>query len=554
MRQKEIPLNKSLKVILIVIVALILLTGAFSGGFLVGHFLPSASGLTGIVPPTVSSPSPDQQSATPTELQSLFQPFWETWQIVHENYVDQPVDDVALMRGAISGMLSALGDQHTSFMNPDEFQQANESLSGEYEGIGAYVDTSTEYLTVISPISGSPAEAAGLRSGDAILAIDGKDMTGIDPELVRKQVLGPAGSVVTLTIRRGDAAPFDVEITRAKITIKSADGKMLENNIAYVQVTTFGDKTTPELQAALETLMAQNPQGLILDLRNNGGGYLQTAVEVASQFLPKDKVVLYEQYGNGERQEYKSLGEGLATDIPMVVLTNEGTASASEIVAGALQDYGRATLVGVVSYGKGSVQIWTPLSNDQGAVRVTVAKWLTPDERTIHKIGLTPDVEVKMTEEDINAKRDPQLDVASQALLHLIAGTSFTYEAPQASSTPVSSPPSTSTSITPTPITPSLTMPDVVECPLAMPAHLISGQAAKVTIKLNLRSSPGIQNNLIQVVSPNTQVNVIGNPTCVPHSGLAYIWWQVRLPNGTIGWLAEGSITGKFYFLELVKK
>jgi carboxyl-terminal processing protease len=332
------------------------------------------------------------------------------------------VDDLALMRGAITGMLNALGDEHTSYMDPEEFTQANESLSGNYEGIGAYVDTSTEYLTIISPIPGSPAEAAGLRSGDAIIAIDGVSMTGTDAELVRKKVLGPAGSPVTLTIRRGTEDPFDVTITRAEITIKSADGKMLENNIAYVQVTTFGDNTTKELLAVLTKLMEQNPKGLILDLRNNGGGYLQTSVEVASQFLPKDETVLIEQYGTGEKQTYTSLGDGLALDVPMVVLINEGSASASEIVAGALQDLGRAKLVGVVSYGKGSVQTWTPLSNDQGAVRVTVAKWLTPSGRTIHKLGLTPDVYVSMSEDDYNNKRDPQLQAAVDTLLAILSG------------------------------------------------------------------------------------------------------------------------------------
>lgn len=418
-------MNKSVKIILSILVGLILLAGAFSGGFLVGHFLPA-----------VSSPSPDQQSSTPSELQTLFQPFWETWQLVHENYVDQPVDDVALMRGAIDGMLASLGDPHTSYMDPTEFKQANESLTGEYKGIGAYVNTKLDYLTIIEPIPGSPAEAVGLQSGDKIIAIDGEDMTGINPEDARQKVLGPEGSIVTLTILRGNDAPFDVEITRGNITIKSAEGKMLDNGIAYVQVTTFGDNTTPELKATLETLMAQNPKGLILDLRNNGGGYLQTAVEVSSQFLPKDKIVLYEQYGSGQKDKYTSLGDGLAADIPMVVLINEGTASASEIVAGALQDYGRATLVGVISYGKGSVQTWTPLSNDQGAVRVTIAKWLTPDGRAIHKIGLSPEVYVTMTDEDYNNKLDPQLDAAIQTLMALLAGTPI----PTSMPTPVPTP------------------------------------------------------------------------------------------------------------------
>ncbi|MBV6396597.1 MAG: Carboxy-terminal processing protease CtpB [Anaerolineales bacterium] len=428
-------MNKALKIGLGVFVGLILLAGAFSGGFLTGHFVGLPGGAPQI-PVTASTPESNQQNATPAELQTLFQPFWEAWNLVHEQYVDQPVDDVALIRGAINGMLESLGDPHTAYMNPDEFEQLNSSLAGEYEGIGAYVDTSTEYLTVISPIPSSPAEAAGLRSGDAIIAIDGRDMTGVDPELARKQVLGPAGSVVTLKIKRGDAPPFEVKITRAKIVIKSADGKMLENNIAYVQINTFGDKTSIELKAALETLMAQNPKGLIVDLRNNGGGYLQSAIEVASQFVPEGQVVMYEQFGNGQRDTYNALGDGLATDIPMVVLINEGSASASEIVAGALQDLGRAKLIGVVSYGKGSVQLPTVLSNDQGAVRITIAKWLTPNERLIHGIGLTPDVFVAMSEDDYNNKRDPQLDVAIETLLAILNG----FPIPTSMPTPVPTP------------------------------------------------------------------------------------------------------------------
>lgn len=413
-------MNKALKVTLIVSMAVVLLLGAFSGGFLAGHFLPTSSGVSRNLPPIANTPSPEMDAATPEDLQGLFEPFWEAWDIVHEQYVDQPVDDYALMQGAIRGMLDALGDEHTSFMNPEEFKAANESLAGEYEGIGAYVDTDGEWMTIISPIPGSPAEAAGLRSGDAVIAVDGEDMTGVNPELVRQRVLGPAGTAVILTIRRGDEKPFDVKITRARITLRSAEGKMLEDGIAYVQVTTFGDRTTPELIAALEELMAQNPKGMILDLRNNGGGYLQTAVEVASQFVGEG-VVLYEQYGDGERISYEAQPGGLAVDIPLVVLVNEGTASASEIVAGAIQDHERGQLVGVTTYGKGSVQNWVPLSNDQGAVRVTIAKWLTPDERAIHGIGLTPDVVVEMTEEDYNNDRDPQLDKAVEVLLGIFA-------------------------------------------------------------------------------------------------------------------------------------
>jgi carboxyl-terminal processing protease len=314
-------------------------------------------------------------------------------------------------------MMEALGDEHSSYMDPKTFEDANAGLSGEYEGIGAWVDTTADYLTVISPIPGSPAEAVGLEPGDKIIAINDEDMTGIDAELVRQRVLGPAGTTVVLTVaREGEPEALKFTITRDKIVVKSATGKMLENGIGYVQITTFGDKTTPELRATLKELMAQDPKGLVIDLRNNGGGYLHTSVEVASEFIGEG-VILYEQYGDGQRNTYQALQNGQATDVPLVVLINEGTASASEIVAGAIQDTGRGKLVGVPSYGKGSVQNWVPLSNNQGAVRVTIAKWLTPDERTIHGEGLQPDVVVEITSEDRQADHDPQLDKAVEVLL-----------------------------------------------------------------------------------------------------------------------------------------
>ena len=413
--------NKIIRGALIGSLAVIMLLGSFSGGFLVGHFLPSKPAsqpfLAGTVEPPVPTVSPDQQSTTPGDLQTLFKPFWEAWNIVHDQYVDQPVDNVALMQGAIRGMIAALGDEHSSYMDPKTYSDANAGLAGQYEGIGAWVDTTAAYLTVISPIPDSPADKAGIQPGDKIIAIDGEDMTGTDAELVRQRVLGPAGTTVVLTVaREGQTDPLEFSITREKIVVKSASGKMLDNGIGYVQITTFGDKTTSELRATLKDLMAQNPKGLIVDLRNNGGGYLQTAVEVASEFLPNG-VVLYEQYGDGKRNTYDVIPGGQATQIPLVVLINEGTASASEIVSGAIQDYGRGKLVGVTSYGKGSVQNWVPLSDNQGAVRVTIAKWLTPHERSISKIGLTPDVTVEMTNEDRLADLDPQLDKAVEVLL-----------------------------------------------------------------------------------------------------------------------------------------
>lgn len=402
--------NKSIRVLLIGFIALVLVAGAFSGGFLAGRV--TSAGASVIAQPTPSA------EASSGDLNTLFSPFWEAWDIVHQQYVEQPVDDTALMRGAISGMLQSLGDEHTSYMDPMDYQQANSPLQGEYDGIGAWVDTTGEWLTIISPMAGTPAERAGLKPGDKIIAVDGEDMTGVSPELVLRKVLGPAGKNVKLTIaREGSEGPLDVNIVREKIVMRSVESKMLDNNIAYVALTTFGDKSTEELKAALKDMLAKNPAGLVLDLRNNGGGYLDTAIQVVSQFVD-DGVVMIEEYGDGRRQVFEALPNGLATKIPLVVLVNEGTASASEITAGAIQDKGRAPLVGTKTYGKGSVQNWIALKDDQGAVRVTIAHWLTPKERLIHKVGLTPDYVVELTEEDIKAGRDPQLDKAVDLLLN----------------------------------------------------------------------------------------------------------------------------------------
>jgi carboxyl-terminal processing protease len=333
-------------------------------------------------------------------------------------------------------MMASLGEAHTFYMEPEVYKNENSALQGSYEGIGAYVDTTGDYLTIVSPIGGSPADKAGLRPGDKIIAIDGEDMTGVNAEDARLKVLGPKGTNVTLTIsREGQSEPLEFVITRGEITIASAEGKMLDNGIAYIDINTFGEKTTQELRDALDTLLKQNPRGIIIDLRNNPGGYLTTAVEVSSEFIDKG-IILYEKYGDGTRDEYKALGNGRATDIPLVVLINEGSASASEIFAGALQDYGRAKLVGVVSYGKGSVQIRTPLSNNQGAASVTIAKWLTPKERAIDHVGLTPDVYVVMTEEDFLADRDPQLDAAIATLESVINNTALPTSMPTPMYTP----------------------------------------------------------------------------------------------------------------------
>ncbi len=419
--------SKVLVAFSVTLVVLVVAAGACFTGFIAGRVTSPlayqanpATTFESLPLPVNPSPTPGEPGTLPTSTpegaQALFEPFWQAWQIVHDQYVDQPVDDEKLMQGAIRGMLDSLGDKHTSYMDPDEYRQANMPIQEEYEGIGAFVDTTGKYLTIVSPMPGSPAEKGGLKAGDMVIALDGKDMTGVDPAVVLRSVLGPAGSKVTLTISRPQVAePFDVELVRAKITMVSVIGKMLPGNIAYVQIATFAENTHDELHKALQDLLAQKPAGLIVDLRNDGGGLLQTAIQVGSEFIDQG-VLLHEVYGDGSKQDYSVTGGGLAVEIPMVVLVNEGSASASEIVAGAIQDYKRAPLVGVTTYGKGSVQVWTPLSNNEGAVRVTIARWLTPNERQINEIGLKPDYEVKITEEDIQAGRDPQLDKAVELL------------------------------------------------------------------------------------------------------------------------------------------
>lgn len=412
------------------VLVLILIAGSFSIGMFVGGInsggdtptdtaASAASTASTLLQETVEDvleTKPPQASSTPEDLEELFDPFWQSWDLVHELYIDQPVDEELMMQGAIRGMMESLGDQHSSYMDPDQYRQANIPLDGGYEGIGAWVDATGEYLTIVSPMPDSPAEKAGLLPGDKIIAVDGEDMTGLDGSLVIRKVMGPAGTQITLTIlREGEDEPFDVSLERAHIVVPSVQYEMLDGDIAYIKLFSFSEPATEEFKAGLEELLDQEPVGMILDLRNNPGGERDAAVEITSQFIG-DGVIMYQEYQDGRRDTFDAVKGGLATDIPLVVLVNEGSASGSEIVAGAIQDYERGTLVGMVTFGKGSVQNWIPLVDDQGLVRVTIARWLTPNGRTIHELGVQPDIEIDLTEEDFLAEQDPQLDKAIEIL------------------------------------------------------------------------------------------------------------------------------------------
>jgi carboxyl-terminal processing protease len=408
--------SNSVKTLLILIIAAILLGGAFSGGILIGAALPARAASSLPFKEWIQQSPAVQAASDEPDREKLFKPFWQAWELMHKYYVDQPMDDLLLMQGAIRGMLDSVGDPHTAYMNPEEYRQTNTSLLGKYEGIGAYVDIRGDYLKIISPMPGSPAEKAGLRPGDTVIKVDGDDMTGVNGNLVLSRILGPAGTDVTLTIvRDGENEPFDVTITRAAIKVASVESEMLDDDIAYINILTYGDETAKDVHQALIELLAKNPKGLILDLRYNTGGYLEAAIDIVSEFIPSG-TVMYEEYGDGTRKTFEARGKGVAYDIPMVVLVNEGSASASEITAGAIQDLDRGELVGVTTYGKGSVQNWVELKDDQGAVHITTARWLTPKERQINGVGLEPDYVVEISDEDYEADRDPQLDKAIDLL------------------------------------------------------------------------------------------------------------------------------------------
>ena len=352
--------------------------------------------------------------STPPELREQFLPFWESWDAINREFYSQPIPPEQLIEGAITGMLATLEDEHTAYLTPEEEEASRQQMEQEFQGIGAEVENNEGNITIVSPFEGSPAEAAGLRPRDIIRSADGVDLTGMDVSEAAALVRGPAGTEVRLVIER-DGEPFEITITRAKINIPSVRGEMLENNIAYVRLSRFADKTTAELEETLTTLMAQNPIGLILDLRGNPGGGLYTVVQVADQFLP-ESVVLIERFGTGEEQLFEATDSGLAQDVPLVVLVDEGSASASEVLAGAIRDHGRGTLVGQTTYGKGTVQNWLSLSNG-GGLRLTTARWLTPDGNWVHTVGLVPDVSVALPD---TPPGEPFVDTQLEEALQLL--------------------------------------------------------------------------------------------------------------------------------------
>jgi carboxyl-terminal processing protease len=367
---------------------------------------------------------------TPAVEAEDFQPFWDAYRAVTERYAGGEVDRKALIEGAIKGMIGALEDPYSSYMTSEEFRDSLRSLSGEFEGIGATIGTvDTEGKTsgcttladdcrmvVVAPLSGSPAERAGLRAGDVIEAIDGEPLDGLTVDEARDKVRGPRDTAVVLTIDRGDETPFDVEIVRAVIVSPEVEMKSLADGaVGYLRLSGFSDHAAEQFDEAVSAAVERGQKALVLDLRGNPGGYVTAAREIASQFMG-DGTIFWQEDADGALVETAAAPGGAATSpaIKLVVLVDGGSASASEIVAGALHDSGRATLVGTRTFGKGTVQQWTQLEGDHGGFRLTIAKWLTPDRTWIHGTGIQPDVEV--TEAPEEPGDDPVLDAALEVL------------------------------------------------------------------------------------------------------------------------------------------
>lgn len=382
-------------------------SGAYVAGY--SHGQRGASVAVGATP--VASPTPTGG------IQSRFEVFWEAWRIVEGEFYDQSaVSYEKITYGAIRGMLESLGDPHTGFANPTIARISDEDMRGTFDGIGVQVEMKEGKLTVVAPMEGTPGEKAGIRPGDVIAMVDETDTAQLSLMEAVGRIRGPRGTAVKLTIRReGVAEPIVVEVVRAEIRPVNVRARMLDGSVGYVKLNSFTENAGQDVRGAIRDLLGQRPKALILDLRNNPGGLLEASVDVTSQFLA-DGVVLYEQRRGSGQVPIRVKKGGVATDLPLAVLVNKGSASASEIVAGALQDHGRAVIVGENTFGKDSVQNIHRLS-DESSLRVTFARWYTPKRQEIRQKGLTPDLVVPLSEEDSRSGADPQLDRARESLL-----------------------------------------------------------------------------------------------------------------------------------------
>lgn len=404
-------LKYTLKKIGLVLAVLIILGGIFTGGYYLGRGKNIRPGKR-----IIAYSEEAANAGVAKDGQAIdFNLYWEVWDNLKTNYVDRNmVKDQDLFYGSLKGLAEAVGDPYTVFMDPKESKQFSDDLAGTFEGIGAEVGMRNDITTIISPLDGMPAQKAGVRAGDKVYAVDGVSTLGLTVNEVVTKIRGPKDTKVTITIIRGKEKPRDITITRSIIIVKSVKTEMRADGIYVIRVSNFNDDTEDLFNLAVNNILLKEPKGIILDLRNNPGGYLETAVMMASEWVEAGPIVA-EQFNGNRRNEYPSNGRGRLKNIPTIVLVNGGSASASEILAGALRDYKKATIVGEMTYGKGSVQSLSDLSGG-AALKITIANWLTPAGDFIDEKGLTPNIEVKLTPADADKGLDPQFDKAVELL------------------------------------------------------------------------------------------------------------------------------------------
>jgi carboxyl-terminal processing protease len=346
-----------------------------------------------------------------------FRKLFEVKDAINKYYYGD-IDENALVEGAVKGMTSSLNDPYTVFMNKKEYEDFNTQTEGSYVGLGLQVGVKEDKITVIAPFENSPAKKAGIITGDVIEKVNGKDVTGKELELAVSMMKGKEGEDVTVTIFRQTKGSFDLTMKRAKIDLVTVTGEMLDNNIGHIQISMFDEHTGDNFNKKLKELKDKGMKGLVLDLRSNPGGLLDTCIDVTSNFVEKDRVIVSTKDKQGNEKAYKSKG-GIAIGMPLVVLTNEGTASASEIFSGAVKDYKSGTLIGTTTFGKGVVQTMLPYK-DGSALKVTISKYFTPNGEDIHKKGIKPDVEVtypqELLEKPYNRETDPQFGKALEII------------------------------------------------------------------------------------------------------------------------------------------
>jgi len=411
-------------IVITTVVAFLAFGMAFVSGYLFGRSEPASGGplafLDTLQPATVRA---TEDGVLSSDEQQHFKVFWESWRVVEGEFYDKSqVDHQKLIYGAIKGMVDAVGDPYTVYQTPSQREVSDTDLRGSFDGIGIQVDMKDNRLTVVAPIEGSPAEAAGFRPGDVILEVDGKSLSGKTLNDTVGLIRGQRGTPVTLTVlRQGTTDPFPITVVRAEIKLKSVRSRMLDDQVGYLRISSFSASTGTEMASGVKNLIDQQARGIVVDLRNNPGGYLSASVEASAQFVEPGSVVLYQKSGNGDVKTYRTEGGGLATGVPVAVLINKGSASASEIMAGALRDNRRAVLVGEKSFGKGTVQNVHELS-DKSGLRVTTAQWLTPSEKPIQGVGLVPDTVVELPptatiSSEATRADDAQLDAAVRYIL-----------------------------------------------------------------------------------------------------------------------------------------